>query len=368
MARSIAIIGASGAVGTTLATQLLRSGLLKHGDRLQLVARGVQSSSSKLLSTRIDLMDAFDDGGVDIEVVANIGDVDGDIVVVCAGVSLQANLIDRRDWGKANLALYEQISEVCAQRVPDSFFIIVSNPIELSVEIFSKKLGRERVIGMGAEQDSLRFARAIAHDLGVSRQTVSASVLGEHGQAMVPLWSTVELKKHDPQLLEELERIKERSVATSLELRVASLRTEVLELLETEKINDAYETTRQALPDARIFVQPLITWRTMHSTPNATANATLRFLTAVLSKEPSLLHGQVLLFGEFFDIHGVCGVPLEVSDQGWRVGKVGSYLPEEERRVNHAAVSIKKYLTDLRCVSTNQFTRKDPVLTGGILR
>src|ERR1700722_13085506 len=264
MARSIAIIGASGAVGTTLATQLLRSGLLKHGDRLQLVARGVQSSSSKLLSTRIDLMDAFDDGGVDIEVVANIEDVDGDIVVVCAGVSLQANLIDRRDWGKANLALYEQISEVCAQRVPDSFFIIVSNPIELSVEIFSKKLGRERVIGMGAEQDSLRFARAIAHDLGVSRQTVSASVLGEHGQAMVPLWSTVELKKHDPQLLEELERIKERSVATSLELRVASLRTEVLELLETEKINEAYETTRQALPDARIFVQPLITWRTMH--------------------------------------------------------------------------------------------------------
>ena len=98
------------------------------------------------------------------------------------------------------------------------------------------------------------------------------------------------------------------------------------------------------------------------------SSSTLRFLTAALSKEPSLLHGQVLLFGEFFDIHGVCGVPLEVSDQGWRVGKVGSYLPEEERRVNHAAVSIKKYLTDLRCVSTNQFTRKDPVLTGGILR
>jgi malate dehydrogenase len=171
VARSIAIIGASGAVGTTLATQLLLNGLLKHGDRLQLVARGVQSSSSKLLSTRIDLMDAFDDGGVDIEVVANIEDVDGDIVVVCAGVSLQANLIDRRDWGKANLALYEQISEVCAQRVPDSFFIIVSDPIELAVEIFSKKLGRERVIGMG------RFGRAIAHDLGVSRQTVLASVL-----------------------------------------------------------------------------------------------------------------------------------------------------------------------------------------------
>ena len=92
----ISIIGASGAVGSTFAAHVLRSGLLRQGDRLQLVARGVDSSSTKLLSTRIDLLDAFGDQGVDIEVVANIEDVDGDIVIMCAGISSQAKLIDRR--------------------------------------------------------------------------------------------------------------------------------------------------------------------------------------------------------------------------------------------------------------------------------
>jgi malate dehydrogenase len=347
MASSISIIGASGAVGTTLAGQILRSSLLKSGDRLQLVGRGVESSSAKLLSVRIDLMDAFDHEGVDIEVVANIEDVDADIVVLCAGISSQAKLIDRRDWGRANLALYEEIAETCAQRIPDSFFIIVSNPVELAVNIFSEKLGRERVIGMGAEQDSLRFARAIAHDLGVRRDTVAASVLGEHGQAMVPLWSTVEVIKPNAHLMGEIERIREQSNASPLEQRVAHLRSQVMDLIQVGQINEAYEATRRALPDARIFVQPLITWHTMQSTPNATANATLRFLIASLSDTPHPLHGQVFLSGDIFDIKGVCGVPVDVSRQGWTINRMESLDRVEQERVRKAAASIKTYLASL---------------------
>src|ERR1700691_430188 len=100
MSTSISIIGASGAVGSMLAVHLLRGGLLKSADRLQLVGRGVPSDSAQLLSNRIDLMDAFDDEGVDVEVVANIEDVDGDIVLICAGVSLPGIFITGRDWEK----------------------------------------------------------------------------------------------------------------------------------------------------------------------------------------------------------------------------------------------------------------------------
>ena len=352
MASSISIIGASGAVGTTLAGQILRSGLLKHGDRLQLVARGVESSSAKLLSVRIDLMDAFDDEGVDIEVVANIADVDGDIVVVCAGITLQAKLIDRREWGRSNLTLYEQIAETCAQRVPDSFFVIVSNPVELAVNIFSEKLGRERVIGMGAEQDSLRFARAIAHDLGLRRDAVAASVLGEHGQAMVPLWSTVKIATPHLHLTGEVERMRELSATSPLEQRVASLKARVLDLMELGQINEAYEATRSALPDARIFVQPLITWHTMQSTPNATANAALRFLVASLSDTPHPLHGQVLLSGDAFDMRGVCGVPVNVSRQGWTINRMQTLDRIEQERVRKSADSIKTYLASLTVTQT----------------
>jgi malate dehydrogenase len=292
-------------------------------------------------------MDAFDDEGVDVEVVANIEDVDGDIVLICAGVSLPGNLIDRRDWGKSNLVLFEQIAEVCCRRVPEALFVVVSNPVELAVKVFSEKLGRERVIGMGAEQDSLRFARAIAHDLGISRQYVVATVLGEHGQAMVPVWSSVQLKSTDQRLSNELAQMKEQSSAVPLAERVTKLKAKVLEFIEAQQVNEAYEASRQALPDARIFVQPLITYRTMHSTPNATANSTLRFLTAALADNATPLHGQVLLRGEFLGIEGVCGVPLAVSRQGWRADAADSLSPEEQHQVLQAARSIDMYVSSV---------------------
>jgi malate dehydrogenase len=70
MSVSVSIIGASGAVGTTLAIHILRSELLGPHDRLQLVGRGMAAASTaKLLATRIDLLDAFDDECVEIEVV-----------------------------------------------------------------------------------------------------------------------------------------------------------------------------------------------------------------------------------------------------------------------------------------------------------
>src|SRR5262249_40766198 len=282
---------------------------------------------------------------VDIEVVADLEDIDGDVVIVCAGISTHGGLIDRHEWGRSNIALFEQIADACARRVPHALFILVSNPVELAVKIFSDRLARNRVIGMGAEQDSLRFARAIAHDLGISRQQVLASVLGEHGQWMVPLWSSVELTEPDDQLLASIERMKEKSVEVPLEERVAALRSKVQQLTESEEIGEAYEVTRQALPDARIFIQPMITWRTINSTPNATANATLRLLTAALSNDMQPLYGQVLLSGEILGIHGVCGIPVQLGQQGWRAGQVTSLTTQERSRLKHAAIAIGEYLT-----------------------
>jgi malate dehydrogenase len=342
---SISIIGASGAVGSTLAGQLLRSGLLKSADCLQLVGHGLPCSSAHLLSSRIDLMDAFDDEGVDIEVVADLQDADGDIVVICAGLTLQGGVTDRRDLGRANLALFEQIAETCSVHIPDSLFIIVSNPVELAVKVFSEKLGRDRVLGMGAEQDSLRFARAIAHDLGISRHFVAASVLGEHGQAMVPLWGSVRLDTTNPEVLEEFGQMVTRCAEAPLQERVFLLRAKVLELLGSDQVGEAYEISRQALPDARIFVQPIITGHTMHSTPNSTSNATLKLIAAALSDSPTSLHGQVLLSGDFLGIEGTCGVPLFVSRQGWNLGAEDTLSLKERERVREAAESIAQYLS-----------------------
>ncbi|WP_446742548.1 lactate/malate family dehydrogenase [Silvibacterium acidisoli] len=344
MSISISIIGASGAVGSTLATHILRSDLLGANDRLQLVGRGVPASTARLLATRTDLLDAFDQERVDIEVVPEIEDVDGDIVVVCAGGTISAKAMDRRLLGSANLPIFEQIADACAAHVPGSIFIVVSNPVELAVQVLSSRLGRHRVFGMGAQQDSLRFARAIAKDLGISRHDIRASVLGEHGQAMVPLWSTVELKFMDPALHGVLSQLKDLSAASPLMDRVIALQKQVAELLLAEEIAEAYEAARKALPDARIMVEPMITGHTMHSTPNATANATLHCLAATIRNHHVRVHGQVSLQGESLGLEGICGVPIHLTRAGWTAAPLPRLTADERMHVESSARSIDNYL------------------------
>ena len=347
MPTSIAIIGASGAVGSTLAAQLLRSQLLEPCDRLQLVGHGSVASEGKLLGTRIDLLDAFDDERVEIEVVPKIIDVDADIVIICSGVSLSPKCTNRRDMGAANRSIFEYIAEQCSIRVPRALFIVVSNPVELAVHILCRSLDRRRVVGMGAQQDSLRFARAIAKDLGISRHEVRASVLGEHGQAMTPLWSSVEVFSSSPRLLDSLDQLKAKSASTSLRERVAALQASVVELLGAGRVAEAYEATRHALPDARIFVEPFITAHSMSSTPNATANATLQCLAAAIASDRRRIHGQVLLEGEVLDLHGTCGVPITLSRDGWHPEPLDWLDASEKQMLLNAAGSIRDFTVDV---------------------
>jgi malate dehydrogenase len=343
MPRAIAILGASGAVGSTLAAQILRSGLLESGDRLQLVGHGAASSEARLLGTRVDLMDAFDDERVEIEMVPRIEDVDADIIIIASGVSISAQCKDRREMGRANVAIFQHIAETCAQRARDAIFIVVSNPVELGVRILASRLDRNRIFGMGAQQDSLRFARAIAHDLHMSRRDVRATVLGEHGKAMVPLWSSVELLSAEHEQREKLQTIKNLAAEIPLYERVKTLQAEVMALVDAGQVAEAYHLSRRALPDARIFVQPFITVRTLNSTPNATSNATLVCLTALLAADHRVVHGQVMLDGEIEGLDGVCGIPITISAAGWRPAPGDEITPTEFQMLTEASESISAF-------------------------
>jgi malate dehydrogenase len=347
MSRRIAILGASGSVGSALAVHILRSRVLEPADKLLLVGHGILKTERKLLSTRIDLMDAFDDDRVRIEMVPDVCDVEADIVVVTAGASLQSGCSTRRDLGETNRVVFEHIADQCASRIPEALFIVVSNPVELAVEILSCAANRKRVIGMGAQQDSLRFARAIAMDLAISRRDVRATVMGEHGQAMIPLWRSVELMVDEPQATDELKRLCTRCTESPLKSRVAALRGEVGQLLSEERVGEAYELTRQALPDARIFVEPFITAHSMHSTAHATANATLQCIVAALANDRRRIHGQVSLKGEVLGLNGVCGIPLTLGPNGWHAEPLDWLEPDEINAVTECAESIDRFVSGI---------------------
>ena len=300
-----------------------------------------------LLAERIDLLDAFDDGRVEIEMVPNIADIDADIVIMTAGAGFSPQCSNRREMGAMNRDLFDLIATECARKVPDALFIIVSNPVELAVRIFAENLEPQRVIGMGAQQDSLRFARAIAHDLGLTRHEVRASVLGEHGEAMVPLWSSVDLLAPTHELEASLDRLKEKSAETALHQRVVALRRQVADHLQAERIAEAYEAARCALPDARIFIEPFITASCMHSTPNATANATLQCLAAALANDRRRIHAQVLLHGEVLHLYGVCGIPITLSRERWRHEALDDLNPAEKEDLRSASDSINEFAAEI---------------------
>jgi malate dehydrogenase len=290
-------------------------------------------------------MDAFDDGRVRIEVIPDVSEVEADIVVVAAGTRVTSATQTRRDLGAANRVIFEQIADRCVSRLPNALFVVVSNPVELAVKIFSLAGDRKRVTGMGAEQDSLRFARAVAANLGVSRHEVRATVLGEHGGAMIPLWRSVELLTDDRRAADRLAQLRARSAQSPLEVRVASLRSEVRRHLSKNRIAEAYGLTQCALADARIFVEPSITFHSLGSTPNATANATLEFLTAVLANDHRRIHGQVDLSGEVLGLYGVCGIPLTIRKNGWQAEPLDWLESEEIHALQRSTESIEEFIS-----------------------
>lgn len=196
---NIAVIGAAGGVGREIAAQLMRDHTLEENETLQLVGGDAHSPHPHLLEgLRADILDAYSETASRIEVVNELSAIDADIIVLAAGHTFatapeQVAHASRDELAAANLPIFERFAQAigASKRSEPPLCIIVSNPVELGVRVFSEYLPREYVIGMGAHSDSLRFRAEIAHDLGVRRQRVWGYVVGEHGAGMVPLWSSV---------------------------------------------------------------------------------------------------------------------------------------------------------------------------------
>ncbi|HEY4009337.1 MAG TPA: lactate dehydrogenase [Acidobacteriaceae bacterium] len=348
MSLTIAILGASGAVGSSLSTNILRSDLLEPFDRIQLVGHGEANSTGRLSAICMDLLDAFDDHRVIVDVLPDISESNADLVVMAAGVALPPGSVDRREMGRANLPVFQHAAGLCAQYLPDASYIIVSNPVELAVKSFSDVINRKQILGMGAEQDSLRFARSIARGLGVSRHEISAGVWGEHGRNMVPIWSSARVRSRDSGKINALDELRAKAASLPLAERVSQLQSQVQASLASGDLQKAYQFAEQSLPDARIFIEPFITATAIHSTPNATANAVLNCLRAWKADDDRLLHAQVSLNGELKDRVGVFGVPVRFGPAGWELDESCEHLNAiEEQQVEDSFHAVQAYLDEL---------------------
>jgi malate dehydrogenase len=113
-----------------------------------------------------------------------------DLVILTAGQARQPGM-SRIDLISKNATIVKSVVKEVVKYAPKCKLMVVSNPVDVMTYVAYKESGfeRNRVFGMGSILDTLRFRSYIAAELGVSREDIRGLVIGEHGDAMVPLVS-----------------------------------------------------------------------------------------------------------------------------------------------------------------------------------
>jgi malate dehydrogenase len=346
----VSIIGASGDCGREIVTQLLVSRSISPSERLQLVGRVEGQSAQVLAGLCSDLNDAYAEMAPELDVALHPEDIVGDVIVMAAGATVGGKITSRAELARTNLALFETYAKAIAQHGHGhEVIIIVTNPVELAVEVFSRYLGRHRVIGIGAYSDSLRFRREIANDLGIRRQLVQGFVAGEHGENIVPLWSSVRVQGMDTEELEaSLHRLRQGRSLRQFPAELAQEKKGIFEHLHRGEIHEAYAWVDRLPPDLRVVLKPYVTHLSGAKTISATANVTVDLLKTLLDGREAVISGQVQLSGEFYGIQTPFGVPIIVTPFGWTQVVSIQLWEEEVRMLKQMADRIGQLLREVR--------------------
>lgn len=186
--RKIAMIGA-GMIGGTLAHIAAQKEL---GDVVLFdIVEGIPEGKGLDIaeSSPIDGYDSCLKGTQDYK------DIEGaDVCIVTAGIARKPGM-SRDDLLGTNLKVMKSVGEGIAKYAPNALVICITNPLDAMVWALQKFSGlpENRVLGMAGILDSARFRYFLAEEFNVSVESVTAFVLGGHGDTMVPLvrYSTV---------------------------------------------------------------------------------------------------------------------------------------------------------------------------------
>jgi malate dehydrogenase len=122
-----------------------------------------------------------------------------DVVVITAGIPRSPG-DSRLDLAEDNAPIMEDIGDSLAEHNDEFVSITTSNPMDL-LNRHLYEMGdrpREHVIGFGGRLDSARFRYVLAERFDTQVQNVEATILGEHGDAQVPVFSKVRIDGEDP--------------------------------------------------------------------------------------------------------------------------------------------------------------------------
>jgi malate dehydrogenase len=181
--RKVSIVGA-GNVGSTVAYIMAMSGICHEiilRDNKIDIAKGraldmSQAAQAARSHSRVRAAESAKDMA------------DSDIVVVTAGSPRKPGM-SRNDLLLINAQIMKDISKDIKEYAPNSIVVIVSNPVDAMTYVVQKVtgFGKQRVVGMAGILDAARMSTFIQEKLGYGGGQIRASVIGGHGDEMVPL-------------------------------------------------------------------------------------------------------------------------------------------------------------------------------------
>ncbi len=273
--KKIALIGA-GNIGGTMAHLCALKGL---GDVvLYDVIDGLpQGKALDLLqSAPIENFDCRITGTTKYEDIAG-----ADVCIVTAGIARKPGM-SRDDLLGINSKILSQVGAGIKANAPNSFVIVITNPLDAMVTLMKRVTGfpKNRVVGQSGILDSSRYRTFIAQELKVSVNSVSAVVLGGHGDDMVPVRSSCQVAGVPVEKFISAKRLDE------IEARVRNAGGEIVALLKT----------------GSAFYSP--------------ASAAVRMADAYLRDKKEILPCAAYLEGEYGVNGYYFGVPVQIGAGG----------------------------------------------------
>ena len=299
--KKIALIGA-GAIGGTMAHLCALKGL---GDVvLYDVIDGLPQGKA------LDLLQSAPIENFDIQITGTTKyeDIAGaDVCIVTAGIVRKPGM-SRDDLLGTNSKIMSQVAEGIKKYAPNSLLIVITNPLDAMVTLAKRITGfpKHRVVGQSGILDSSRYRTFIAQELKVSVASVSAVVLGGHGDDMVPVRSSC-LVSGAP-----IEKFIPGKRLDEIEARVRNAGGEIVSLLKT----------------GSAFYSP--------------ASAAIRMAQAYLMDKKEILPCAAYLEGEY-GVHGYYfGVPVMIGAGGVEKVVEIDLSPREKKAFEESLGHVKE--------------------------
>ena len=184
----IAIVGA-GSVGTAIAYASAIQGV---ADEIALYDLNGAKATAEILDLQHGLQfvpSVTVQGGAELAACR-----DANVVVITAGAKQRPGQ-SRMELAGANAAITRELVPRLFELAPDAVLLFVTNPVDVVTFVAQESaaalgVNHHRVIGSGTVLDTSRLRHRLATQLSVAVSSVHASIVGEHGDSEIALWST----------------------------------------------------------------------------------------------------------------------------------------------------------------------------------